>query len=173
VAKLRVLVIEDNPVVTGMIRHFLERAGKLKPDLALMDVRLAGDLHKPAHEPELSSTIQLALSKYEADCRVQNKHNWLEKTVPCIADAAIARSAAVGRDLLDVYQALDCETARTTECLAVQVIREGAASRSGLAKILVARNGIETMVRETAAAIVNGAGSILGMVVVLRLEGAS
>jgi len=127
VTKLRVLVVEDNPVVTGMIRHFLERAGDLKPDLALMDVRLAGDLdaieatasagaygylHKPVQERELSSTIQLALSRYDADCRVQDKHNWLETTVACIADAAIARSAAVGRYLLDVYQALDCETAR-------------------------------------------------------------
>jgi PAS domain S-box-containing protein len=114
--------------------------------------------------------------------------------VQCIADAVIAadsagsvqlinpaaealtgwtRSEAVGRDLLDVYQALDCETGQPAECVVVQVIREGAACRTGLAKILVARNGIETMVRETAAAIVNGSGNILGVVLVLRLEGAS
>ena len=115
-----------------MIRRFLERshyltagqattgeaavemAGKLKPDLVLMDVQLAGEmdgieatgliwsqfhipivyltgssdeetvvraastgaygyLHKPVQERELSSTIQLALSRYESDCRVQDK----------------------------------------------------------------------------------------------------
>jgi PAS domain S-box-containing protein len=253
VNKLRVLVVEDNPVVAGMIRHFLEKshyltagpaatgeaavemAGELKPDLVLMDVQLAGEmdgieatgliwsqfqipivyltansddetiaraastgaygyLHKPVQERELSSTLHIALSKHESDCRVQDKQNWLETTLKCIADAVIAadsagcvqlinpaaealtgwtQAEAVGRDVLDVYQALDRETRRPAECVVVQVIREGAASRTGLAKILVARNGTETMVRETAAPIVNGAGNILGVVVVLRVEGVS
>jgi len=156
-----VLVVEDNPVVTGMIRHFLERAGDLDAIEATASAGAYGYLHKPVHEPELSSTIQLALSKYESDCHVQDKHNWIETTVACIADAAIARSAAVGRDLLDVYQALDCETARPARPL------EAGWRRSWSSE------GIETMVRETAAAIVNGAGNILGAVAVLRVEGAS
>jgi len=208
VTKLRVLVVEDNPVVTEMIRRLLEKshyltagqavtgemavemAGRLKPDLVLMDVQLAGDmdgieatgliwrqfhipivyltansddetiaraastgaygyLHKPVQKRELSSTIQLALSKYESDCRVQDKHRWLETTLQCIADAVIAadsagcvqlinpaaealtgwtRSEAVGRDLLDVYRALDCETGRPAECASCT----SACSSSGL-----------------------------------------
>jgi len=62
VTKLRVLVVEDNPVVTEMIRRLLEKsdyltagqaatgevavemAGRLKPDLGRMDVQLAGQM---------------------------------------------------------------------------------------------------------------------------------
>jgi PAS domain-containing protein len=66
---------------------------------------------------------------------------------------------AVGRDLLDVHQAL--------------VIREGAASRTGRVKIPVAWNGTETMVREIAGGIVNGAGNIPGVLLVMWVEGAS
>ena len=60
--KPRVLVVEDNPVVAAMIRHYLDKseyvvagmvtsgeeaivmAGECRPDLALMDVELAGPM---------------------------------------------------------------------------------------------------------------------------------
>ena len=244
------LVVEDNPVAAEMIRHFLrkldyvtagiamtgeaalEMASQLKPNLALMDVQLAGKmdgieaagliwdqlripivyltgnsdeeticraalagtygyLHKPVQERELSSTIQIALSRHDADCRVQEKEKWLETTLRCIADAVIAadsagcvkfinpaaeemtgwsRTEAIGRDILDVYRALDRETGQPAECVVVQVVRDGAASRTGMAKILVARDGTETTVRETAAPIVNASGNVLGVVLVLRIE---
>jgi hypothetical protein len=61
-AKPKILVVEDNPVIAGMIRRFLtksdyeisgivasgeeavETAGQSMPDLALMDVQLAGQM---------------------------------------------------------------------------------------------------------------------------------
>jgi PAS domain S-box-containing protein len=81
-----------------------------------------------------------------------------------------SRTEAIGRDILDVYRALDRETGQPAECVVVQVVRDGAASRTGLAKILVARDGTETTVRETAAPIVNVSGNVLGVVLVLRIE---
>ena len=247
------LVVEDNPVVSEMIQYFLkksdyltaglattgeaalEMAGRLKPDLALMDVQLAGAmdgietaalmwsrfhipivyltgnsddetisraastgtygyLHKPVQQRELSSTIQIALSRYESDCRVEDKEKWLETTLQCIADAVIAadsagcvqlinpaaealtgwtRAEAVGRDLLEVYRALECDTGQPAECVVVQVIRDGAGSRTGLARRLVSRDGTQATVKETAAPIVNAAGNVLGVVLVFRIERAS
>ena len=246
-------VVEDNPVVAGMIAHFLKKSdystvghsttgeaavgmvGELKPDLVLMDVELAGEmdgvetatliwnqfripivyltansddetiaraaetgaygyLHKPVQERELASTIQIALSKHESDCRVWDKEKWLETTLQCIADAVIAadsvgcvqdinpaaealtgwtRTEAVGRDLLDVYRALECDTGQPAECVVVQVIRDGAGSRTGQQRTLVARDGSTATVRETAAPIVNDAGNVLGVVLVLRIERAA
>jgi hypothetical protein len=48
------------------------------------------------------------------------------------------------------------------------LIRDGAAATSGPAKILVARDGTETLVEEKAAPIVNDGGHIIGVVLVFR-----
>jgi PAS domain S-box-containing protein len=247
VQKPRVLVIEDNPVIAQMIQHFLRKsdysiagtaptgeqavamAGELKPDLALMDVELAGEmdgieaagliwerfhipvvyltanddedtvaragetgaygyLHKPVQERELSTTLLIALNKREAELRVREHESWLQTTLSCIADGVIAADSlgcvklvngaaealtgwrqeeAIGRDLLEVFQVLECGTRQISECAVVRVIRDGAAA--GLqSKILVARDGTETTVEERAAPIVNDAGNIIGVVLVFR-----
>jgi PAS domain S-box-containing protein len=245
-----VLVVEDDPVMAGMIRNFLTKseyriagmvttgeeavkmAGSSKPDLMLMDVHLDGEmdgieaahliwsqfhipvvyltssaddetiyraasseaygyLQKPVREKVLSSTIQLALYKYEADCRLKEKEKWLETTLQCITDAVIAadsvgsvklinpaaealtgwtQSKAVGLDILDVYQVLEPGTRMPAECAVVKVVRDGAAHAAGLARILVAKDGTETPVVETVAPIVNDEGNILGVVLVFRVS---
>ncbi len=150
-----------------------------------------GYLQKPVRENELSSTIQLSLYKYESDCKVKEKEKWLETTLKCITDAVIAADSlgsvklinpaaealtgwtqveAVGRDLLDVYQVLAPDSRLPAECAVIEVIRNGAAHRTGLPRILVARDEKETAVVETVASIVNDAGNILGVVLVFRVS---
>jgi PAS domain S-box-containing protein len=248
VKKSSVLVVEDNPINAQMIQHFLRQgdylvvgtaptgeqavsmAGELKPDLALMDVELAGEmdgieaggliwerfhipvvyltgsedeetfaraasteaygyLHKPVQERELSTTLRIAINKHDADLRVKDRELWLQTTLQCIADAVIAADSAgcvklinpaaealtgwkqeeaIGKDLLDVFRVLECDTRQPVDCAVVRVIRDGAAARGGPAKILVGRDGTETTVEENAAPIVNDAGHIIGVVLVFR-----
>jgi PAS domain S-box-containing protein len=246
--KPRVLVVEDNPVVGAMIRHFLDKsgyaiagmvtsgeeaiavAGQCGADLALMDVELAGAmdgieaadfiwrhcqipvvyltanaddetvcraawteaygyLNKPVQERELVSTIQIALSKHEAELNAQEKEKWLETTLRCISDAVIAADSvgcvklvnsaaealtgwtqeeAIGRDLLEVFKVLECENRAPAECAVTEVIREGGLRRTTLNRVLVARDGTESVVEESAAPIVNDRGSMVGVVLVFR-----
>ena len=148
-----------------------------------------GYLHKPVQERELSTTLRIALNKHDAEVRVKEHELWLQTTLECIADAVIAadsvgcvklinpaaealtgwkRQEAIGRDLLDVFPVLECATRQPVDCAVVRVIRDGAAAESGPAKILVARDGTETLVDEKAAPIVNDAGHIVGVVLVFR-----
>ena len=153
-----------------------------------------GYLHKPVQERELSSAAQLALNKYQMDCVVKEKEQWLETTLRCIADAVIAADSAgcvklinpaaealtgwkqeeaVGLDLLEVFHVLERGSRLPAECAVVEVIRNGSASKTGLTRILIARDGTETMVEQTAAPIVNHAGNIAGVVLVFRVASGS
>jgi PAS domain S-box-containing protein len=246
--KTRVLVVEDNPVVIAMIRQFLKKsdcsivgtaatgeqavalAAELLPDVALMDVELAGEmdgieaarliwnqfqvpvvyltanddfetvsraasneafgyLHKPVQERELVSSIEIALHKHQAEVRIKEQEEWLRTTLECIADAVIAadsvgcvklinpaaealtgwrRKEAIGRDLLDVFNVLDRGTRQPAECAVLKVIRDGANTGAGQAKILRSRDGTEAIVEERAAPIINHSGQIVGVVLVFR-----
>jgi PAS domain S-box-containing protein len=148
-----------------------------------------GYLHKPVRERELDSTIQIALNKHESELRLEENEKWLQTTLRCIADAVIAADSmgcvklvnpaaetltgwkqeeAIGQDLLDVFKVLDCDTRRPAECAVVQVIRDGAAPRTGRTRILVARDVTDATVEESAAPIVNDSGHILGVVLIFR-----
>lgn len=152
-----------------------------------------GFLHNPVKERELSSTIRIALHKHAAECKLKEKERWLETTLRCIADAVIAADSigcvkfinpaaealtgwkqdeAVGRDLLEVFKVLECETRRPVDCAVMRVINDSPAPDSS-ARILIARDGIETIVEESAAPIVNDKGEIVGVVLVFRTRNAT
>jgi PAS domain S-box-containing protein len=248
VTKPRVLVVEDDPFISVVIRHFLEKsdysvacmvtsgeqaieaAGESKPDVVLMDVQLAGEmdgveaagliwnqfhipvvyltgdddeetisraasteaygyLHKPVQERELASTLQIAIQKHVSERRVREHERWLETILRSVADAVIAADSigcvklvnpaaealtgwkqeeAVGLDLLDVFHVLECDSRQPAECAVLQVIREGAVGGAGRTRVLVARDGSETLIEESAAPIVNDSGHMLGVVLVFR-----
>jgi PAS domain S-box-containing protein len=148
-----------------------------------------GYLHKPVRERELDSTLRIALNKHESELRLKENERWLQTTLRCIADAVIAADSmgcvklvnpaaealigwnqeeAIGQDLLHVFKVLECDTRQPAECAVVQVIRDGAAPLTGRTRILVARDGTETTVEESAAPIVNDSGHILGVVLIFR-----
>jgi two-component system, cell cycle sensor histidine kinase and response regulator CckA len=148
-----------------------------------------GYLLKPVQERELYSAVQIALSKHASDCRAREQDNWLRTTLLCIADAVIAADSvgfvklvnpaaealigwsqeeAMGRDIVELFQMLECGTRRPTECAVVEAIRDVGVSRSIRARILIARDGSEKAVEETAAPIVNDSGYIVGVVLVIR-----
>jgi PAS domain S-box-containing protein len=148
-----------------------------------------GYLHKPVRERELRSTLQIVLSRHESECRAKENEKWLHTTLQCIADAVIAADSmgcvklvnpsaealigwkqeeAIGQDLLDVFRVLECDSRKPAECTVIQVIRDHAASLTGRTKILVARDGTESVVEESAAPIVNDLGHIIGVVLIFR-----
>jgi PAS domain S-box-containing protein len=148
-----------------------------------------GYLHKPVQERDLRSTLRIVLSRHESECRAKENEKWLQTTLRCIADAVIAADSmgcvklvnpaaealigwkqeeAIGQDLLDVFRVVECDTRQPAECAVIQVIRDGGDSRTGRTRILVARDGTEAAVEETAAPIVNDSGHIIGVVLIFR-----
>ncbi len=148
-----------------------------------------GYLNKPVQERELVNTIQIALSKHDAELNAKEKEKWLETTLQCISDAVIAadsvgcvkllnsaaetltgwtQSQAIGRDLLDVFKVLDLDSRKPAECAVTEVIRGETQRQAGMVRILVARDGTESVVEERAAPIVNNRGAVVGVVLVFR-----
>ena len=148
-----------------------------------------GYLNKPVQERDLVSTIEIAISKHEAELNAKEKEKWLETTLRCISDAVIAADSvgcvkllnsaaealtgwtqedAVGRDLLEVFKVLEFENRAPAECAVTEVIRDGAQPRASMVRILVARDGTESVVEESAAPIVNDRGAMVGVVLVFR-----
>jgi two-component system cell cycle sensor histidine kinase/response regulator CckA len=149
-----------------------------------------GYLNKPVQERELVSTIEITLAKHRAEIKLKENEKWLETTLYCIADAVIAadsvgcvklinpaaealtgwkRDQAVGRELMEVFRILDVDTRWPSECQVARII-DGVKQvyRFNPAKILVARDGTETIVDQSAAAITNDRGDIIGVVLVFR-----
>ena len=149
-----------------------------------------GFVHKPFQKRDLSSTIRMALNKHEAECKLQEKYKWLETTLGSITDAVIAADSvgcvkfinpaaealtgwspgeAVGRDVLDVIKVLECGTRWPAKCAVMQVIHDAPPTDSRM-RILVALDGSETIVEESATPIVNDNREIIGVAVVFRMR---
>jgi PAS domain S-box-containing protein len=152
-----------------------------------------GLVHKPFRRLALSSTIRMALNKHEADCKARDKDRWLETTLHCIADAVIAADSlgcvkfinpaaealtgwkqdeAVGRDVLEVFKVLECDTRWPADCAVMRVIQNTGHIDTQM-RILVARDGTETIVEESATPIVNNNREIIGVALVFRTRTAS
>jgi PAS domain S-box-containing protein len=148
-----------------------------------------GFLCKPFQAHDLHSTLQIVLSRRQSECRARENEKWLETTLQCIADAVIAADSmgcvklvnpsaealigwkqadALGLDLMEVFHVLDCDTREPAECAVVEVIRDGAVSLAGRTRILVSRDGTETVVEERATPIVNDSGQTIGVVLIFR-----
>jgi PAS domain S-box-containing protein len=153
-----------------------------------------GLVHKPFRRLALSSTIRMAFNKHEAECKARDKDRWLETTLRCIADAVIAvdsvgcvkfinpaaaaltgwnQPEAVGRDVLEVIKVLECGTRWPAECAVMRAIQNDAPTGDVRMRILVARDGTETIVEESAAPIVNDNQEIIGVALVFRTRTAS
>ncbi len=135
-----------------------------------------GYLHKPIATPMLHSALQMALAKAAMEAGIREERKWLLTTLRCIRDGVIAVDSlgvvkllntaaekltgwseedAVNRDLSDVFR-LSSETS----------ILDAEATCSG--EILVSRNGVETQIEATTAAITNAGGLMTGVVLVFH-----
>jgi PAS domain S-box-containing protein len=125
----------------------------------------------------------------QADEAVRRERAWLSTTLASIGDAVIAtdpqgqvrflnpiaqtligwtQAEAVGRPLEDVFQIINEQTRRPVIHPVDRVIREGVIVGLANHTILIARDGTETPIEDSAAPIKDDEGNVAGVVMVFR-----
>ena len=148
-----------------------------------------GFILKPVHERELHSALQMALYTSWMEVSVREERLWLSSTLRCVTDAVIAadasgavkfanraaerltgwtETAALGRDLDEVYEAREFGQNARPEFLTEQLMRADQTPAIASRKRLVARHGTETIIEQNASLIMSEDCKIKGVVVVFR-----
>jgi len=148
-----------------------------------------GYIVKPFKERELYITIDIALYKSGMERKLRESERWWSTTLKSIGDAVIAtdRSAVVtfmnavaedlmgwklddafGRKLIDVFNIINRDTRLPVENPVGKVLREGAIVGLANHTLLIARDGREIPIDDSAAPIKDGQGNITGVVLVFR-----
>jgi len=148
-----------------------------------------GYLLKPFDESELHTAIEMALYKSAVERRLRADERRYATTLASIADAVVAtdrdaritflnpaaerltgwsRDEALGRDVGEVCRLIDADTRAPIEGVVARV--RGAATQVGptAGAALVARDGRELPIDDLASPIVDDAGALDGVVLVLR-----
>jgi PAS domain S-box-containing protein len=247
-AKARILVVEDERIVAMDLRGRLRKLGydvvgiaswgeeaigkaeELRPDLALMDIKIKGELDgievaqhlrtfldipaiyltayadehtlerakvteafgyilKPFEERDLHTTIDMALYKHKMERRIKESERWLAATLNSISDAVIATDAqgcvkfmnpmaqvltgwseedALGNDSNQVFCPIDGKARAPIESPIVKALSEGVVARLPQGTLLVARDGSEIPIEDSASPILDEKGNISGVVLVFR-----
>jgi PAS domain S-box-containing protein len=156
----------------------VERAKKTEPHAYLL---------KPVKADELRSAVEIALYKHDSDRRLRERERWFATTLRSIGDAVISTDASGsitfmnpvaetltgystpdvrGRPLSDILRLVDPTTKAAVEDPIARVLRTGTiVEMDGL---LIAREGQERVIADSAAPIRDEHGMLLGVVVVLR-----
>jgi len=148
-----------------------------------------GYLLKPFEERELHTTIEMALYKHRMEKRLKESEQWLSTTLKSIGDAVIAtdrngriafmnpiaenltgwkQSDAIGQDLTEVFNVIDEKTRTHIESPSLKVIRGRSPMRLSYNVQLIARDGTETPIDDSASPIMDAKGNILGAVITFR-----
>ncbi|MDO8578192.1 MAG: ATP-binding protein [Dehalococcoidales bacterium] len=148
-----------------------------------------GYIVKPFNEREVRVAVDMALYKHQMERKLKESEEWFSTTLNSIGDAVIAvdrnslvtfmnpvaeqltgwpHQEAVNRTLAEVFQIVNRDTRRTAENPVTRVFREG--NVIGLANhtILIARDGREISIDDSAAPIKDNGGNIFGVVLVFR-----
>jgi PAS domain S-box-containing protein len=148
-----------------------------------------GYLLKPFEERELYTTIEMALYKHKMERKLKENEQWLATTLKSIGDAVIATDKngriafmnpvaenltgwrqidALGRDLEEVFNVIDERTRTHIESPSLRVLKGKSAIRLSYNVQLIARDGVETPIDDSASPILDAKGNILGVVVTFR-----
>lgn len=148
-----------------------------------------GYLLKPYEDVELKVAIEIALYKHQTDCRVRENEQWLAATLGSIGDGVIAtdehgrvrfmnalaeqltgwsEADAAGRDVRGVFRIENERTREPVPNPIFEALRTGASASLASDTVLVARDGTERPVDDTAAPIRDALGAVSGAVLVFR-----
>ncbi len=148
-----------------------------------------GYLLKPFEERELHTTIEMALYKHKMEKKLKESEQWLATTLKSIGDAVIAtdrngrvafmnpvaenltgwkQNDALSRDLSEIFNVIDEKTRTHIESPSLKVLRGRSAIRLSYNIQLIARDGVETPIDDSAAPIVDAKGNIQGAVIAFR-----
>ncbi len=147
-----------------------------------------GYIIKPFTEKELCITIDMALYKHRMERRLRESERWFSTTLRSIGDAVIATDRdglvtfmnpvaedltgwsleeASGRPLAEVFQIVNMHSRQPVEHPVTRVLREGSVVGLANSTLLIARNGAEIPIDDSAAPI-RDRGAVIGAVLVFR-----
>jgi len=148
-----------------------------------------GYILKPFDSRDVLTAVELALYKFQVESEVKEQRGWLSTTLQSIADAVIATDTegiikfiniiaeqltgwkqedAIGKKLDDVFI---IENEKTGERLSNPIVKIlSARSIINIAEhtILRAKNGIRTIIEESASPILSDSGEVTGIVFTFR-----
>ncbi len=148
-----------------------------------------GYLIKPFEERELHTAIEMALYKHAMERKLRLSERWLSTTLKSIGDAVIATDdqgrvkfmngvaedltgwtaqEADGRDLTEVFDIVNEDTREPTENPVARALREGVVVGLANHTILIARDGTESPIADSAAPIRDDRAVVSGVVMVFR-----
>ncbi|MBW3540845.1 MAG: response regulator [Planctomycetes bacterium] len=148
-----------------------------------------GYVLKPFDERELHTAIQMAAHKHRLEQELRNSRQWLATTLRSIGDAVVATSAdgrvllmnpiaeeltgwseseAAGRPLDEVFQIVNERTRSPVDSPVARVLAEGMIVGLANHTLLIARDGVERPIDDSAAPIRDDDQTLLGVVLVFR-----
>ncbi|HEX6290088.1 MAG TPA: EAL domain-containing protein [Herpetosiphonaceae bacterium] len=148
-----------------------------------------GYVLKPFEERELHIQIEMALYKDQIERKLHQLERWLSATLTSIGDAVITtdtsgtisfmnpkaeqltmwlQDTAVGRPVAEVLCLISATTRQPVEDLVPRVLHDGMTIELDDETMLVARDGHQIAVDDTAAPIRDDYGKITGVVIVFR-----
>jgi len=182
----------QDPFGSGALRVAVTRFG-VGDDSGLL-VAASGRPDFPTEQDRLLLSVganqtAIVLHRRRAGQEVQEQREWLRVTLGSIGDAVIATdthgritflnsvaeeltgwtsSDAQGQQLEIVFNILNEQTRRTVENPVERVLREGVVVGLGNHTILIARDGAERPIDDSAAPIRDASGKMLGVVLIFR-----
>jgi PAS domain S-box-containing protein len=148
-----------------------------------------GYILKPFEERELSATIEMALYRHDVERRSRESERWLFTTLKSIGDAVIATDGkgrisfinpvaetltgwkhkeALGQDLTRVFHIINEETRTVIENPGMEALRTGVVTGLRNHTILIAKDGTEISIDDSAAPIRDDQENMTGVVLVFR-----
>lgn len=148
-----------------------------------------GYLLKPFEEKELRTTIEIALYKHQMERKLRESEQWFAMTLRCIGDGVIAtdkqgyikfmnpvaetltgwkQEEACGKNLTQVFHIVNEETRTLTGNPVTKVLQDGVVVGLANHTLLIARDGTERPIHDSAAPILDDKGGIVGVILVFR-----
>jgi diguanylate cyclase (GGDEF)-like protein/PAS domain S-box-containing protein len=158
----------------------LQRAKSLEP---------FGYILKPFDERNLHAAVEVALFRAQMERKLKQREQWLAATLQGIGEAVIAidskgniafmngvaqamtgyrQEEATGRSLPEVVRIIHEETRQSMESAALKTLRDGVVVRQEDRTVLVAKDGREIPVAETASPIKDSKGHVTDVVLIFR-----
>ncbi len=148
-----------------------------------------GYIIKPFKEKELYTTIEIAYSKYKQEKKLKEDQQWLATVIKSIGDGVIAtndqelvtflnpvaekllgwkQQEICGKHVSEVLKIVNKETRKPIENPLKKVLQDGVIVGQHEDSILIARNGAEIPINDSAAPIKDEKDNIIGAVLVFR-----
>lgn len=148
-----------------------------------------GYLIKPFKEKELKTTIEIALNKYQIARKLKQSEQWLSTVLKSIGDGVITsdeegtitfmnpvaenltgwkQQDACGKEATEIFNITHADTNTLTEHPIVQALSTGLTVELPERTLLIAKNGVEIPIDDSAAPIKDEKGNIMGAVLIFR-----